>query len=866
MNNHKEQQQQDSVSITHVYAIADLTMDEALPTPTQDTHTRASPPPPPPPPPTHHTPAKAKTQLPKRKLRERKTVQIKPFTVDSSYYNSLVDHIVTSAPRPEEERRALQSYNRLHKKHITIKDKYEEESEAESEAKDEAYEAEEEYRKEERSYKETEKDQVMYVEDSDPDTSYHLEDIHSSQNSPQKNSPQNTSFSSFDCPLLPDNRPTPKLPTTITYKRKGRNKHGKAIRIPLASLSSILPSFQESSFHSSPMHENSSSQNSHSQFEYNFSQPLTPYEENEEEYSQIPLNRSGHRRRKRIVIPDSDQEDTTSSEESGSDIFAFPSHPIHQPLKSIRMHTQTTSEKTQDEIPEEPSSLVLGSVREGIHRKLYKKQTLNASSSSSGKQDGFVVEDDATLNDKEARIKLPTLDELRHRKKFMRGILPLSFAKVFGQELEEEKNLRAMYGGRLNAPEPKENKVTPKPILQQQNDPSLSLDRKTAAATFNDMQMLFSDSSETDDGMEDSTLEDAGDVVEGISQRPKYSSTHPSNEPSNHPPRQRLRILEELERDMMLSEASHRNFMALEASQGGFQSQRLSLKRKRKEKTSNKSQKTSKHTIPLPSASCSNKKRERERMTVLSAQIHSIHIHDLMCKVETTSLEEKNKIDMHSTALSLKSYTTEPWATVFHRKLKEEETLEETFSSLEKSFWQVFQHMARAWHGSDVYTDTASLSECIHFYKCISLCLGEWVPRMERQKQEKALVFFRTQIECLCYRIFKLSGSGLRENMEEDLLVRFVSGAWKPLILLLLFTLDWLFCLSQLESFPTAHESVNSETCARHLLWILFVLGPEKTLVQIDEVLPSSTNPTTVNAWIHWAPKVYLDMQEDALK
>ncbi|KAI9031676.1 hypothetical protein CLU79DRAFT_729592 [Phycomyces nitens] len=758
-----------------------------------------------------------------RSFRKRSNIQKHPYTVDSARYNSIVDKIISTATRAEEERRVLQSYEHIPKRQRTKESRYEGyySSGEDFNYVDDGNDMEED--EEAQSSAEDLCSEYDTIEDTmDSNVSQEFNRAPSEEVQTNLDQEFNDEFS-FEQSLKESQRlflPPRSIPTSktqhrplVTYQRKNKKGlHSNKTKPSASTLSSLVSqpkvaskpsyrssqSFDPSQNYGSPI-DNWESNDAGSISTHKISEAaevnLQEDDEMHDSYGQLQLNYTRRKKNRYLALEDSDEE--SELESSVEDIFEFPDnyeaftkrHSSRKEPKDseIYVSSQESREPSPEPVRKYPGK-ASNVAAEGSTSSLNKaaKSKYRSLERKISPEDSFIVPDEQYTVTQ--RVKLPTIDDLQNNKKFIRGVLPMSFQKVYSNELRKEKHLQKSLGNQRVATKSKRTQKKP-----------ARTDKKSIQTYYSDEDMADTEDSVRSDLPKNpvnesgtSTLSFQRDVVQ------IYSDSEdelPSTRNHNAERMNSLPLSSRIERDIRSSYVSN--------SESRPQSSRR------------KNPKPKKKTIPyvkpvevLPSENTQPYRRIREptpRYNRISINFKIEPFKEHSCLESTVFLKRRTLASMPNDEMDIDDpynwvcLPRIPSAT-FGKDTGGEQTIEDALSIVQTLFWECFKHMSSPWHRNGVFNEEETMPKCIEFFKYVTFCLTRWIPSLQtNEEREISARFFRKNIEALTSRIMKLSGNDFyADNIRIDQVIR-DSGVWKQLVVLLLFTLDWLLCLEELD-------------------------------------------------------------------
>lgn len=181
------------------------------------------------------------------------------------------------------------------------------------------------------------------------------------------------------------------------------------------------------------------------------------------------------------------------------------------------------------------------------------------------------------------------------------------------------------------------------------------------------------------------------------------------------------------------------------------------------------------------------------------------------------------------------------FATVFGRNVDLTDAGSHVSKKFKPLFMLAFKHLANLFDELGPVPEDATM---LAFYDFVSWSLHTWLPTLRGRELRLARAFFAKEIECLCERMLVMSNFKDRPPTDNK-------SRTKLLITLLLYTMDWSYCLDRA---PGGSMEMNSwcrkELCAKRLLWILFWMGPDQADIDQKIVHIHAENALVVEAWV----------------
>ncbi|KAF7722755.1 hypothetical protein EC973_002709 [Apophysomyces ossiformis] len=810
-----------------------------------------------------------------RSLRQRRDIQLRPFTIESAQYRSLLGRKALDAMLAESEIPTQ-----------TTNGKYDE---GEGSDDDTTYEFQ----------PETQEIDTPSLETS---LSSDIFDISSTFRPTSHNPSKPKKARAFlDNPSTSTRSRSTTHNITRVYGRKGKSR-----RIEPTAAAPLLSSFEQPqprAFHAAALSGlNDSSADSHS----------------EEEEDLATSSRS--KKRKRKIVADSDEEDGADEPKQAAivieddpwdgiadNVFDFPDDPSDDD-KEVEATRPSSIGRSQ--LPSRPGNLI---------EKLKDKagNTTDHTGPEGNKEDAFVVPDDG-FDPNDAARKRVTLDELRKRKKALKGILPLSFSKVFSNQLQEEEQYR----------EQRRKKATESSRQQGQRITHSSENQtKTGELTEKDVFSAFREESSESSDDEVMIIPSPTYIQPKITdmwnwEEPQEKSSDLRSNSREHGVKPKQKQKEGNARPRSRVESQSRSGCGSKAGNGST--------RKSATRTGGKS----KTTTGSRRTKASNSLRSREYNPYMSRQMmwdwsdvedesppagrlpvkDASHPRNQM--IWTADDSDGDYDELPTTAEPIANVSSSINPIVWHVDRSEEEEalhrrrllpavrfeqnelkrgtrladgiyiqkgylgqlleqcpprlMDRFFSfpfqlfsgwvqlngcsviqcqkEMECVFTQAFQYLANFWDDLSAATEKGS-RDIQTFYSFVSACLTQWIPTVLEKERRELIELFRAEIARLCGRILVMSDGA---NDQLNPLETELPPKWKSLVELLLYSLDWSCRLQLLDPVESGHRW-SVEHCARQLMWLLLWIGPQQAQVhntEKEDMIVESKHPVVVEAWI----------------
>ncbi|KAL0084826.1 hypothetical protein J3Q64DRAFT_1744253 [Phycomyces blakesleeanus] len=767
-----------------------------------------------------------------RSLRKRSNIQKHPYTIDSATYNSIVDKIIATAPSADAERRVLQSYEQNPKRQRTRESRYESDSSNEDfNCADDVDGMEEDEEIQSGPYDLCSEDDT--IEDN-MDLSIPEEPHRTSSKEIQKylHQPSDDEFSlersleESQTLLLPNSRlkQPSQAPARALITYQGKKKKNKNKNSGIGSRKNRPSTFMQNSVVSVPKNTtqlfSTSSQSLSSSTKYSISAnvPVIAHgdiidiseddetielssQEDDEIYGspgQLQLNRTRRMKNRYIALEDSDNE---LEEASVEDVFEFPEDYDQFTKRSYRrkalrddeidVFSQESRESSPNSLTDYSEKGLCGVDEENIAftSRAFKTKPRRAERNKSP-EDSFIVPDEQYMSAQ--RVKAPTIDDLQNKKKFTRGVLPLSFQKVYSNEIENEKYRQKPQTYQKTIPKAKSSHKKPIPIQDSDEDMSSTEEsvKSNILSGSNNGSNKFVLSSKGNDLYLLSDSEDESPLL----------TTHSSNSGMSTFP-----TTSQMEKDIQ---------SAYLFSKSVSQPQRVRRKKPGQKKKTIPYKKPA-ETIPTNNILPYRRRREPEpQYTRLSIEFnieplenHSRLDNTIFLKkrfFESIPVDDEMDVDSPYNSVCLPCIPT----ATFGKDTGGKQTIDDALSVIRTLFWDCFKCMSSPWDIDGVFNEDDIMPKCTEFFNYVTFCLTDWIPSLKTEEDRtKSAKFFRKNIEALSVRIMKLSGDDFYADditIAQEILE---SGVWKQLVTLLLFTLDWLIYLETLD--PQGSEDFN---------------------------------------------------------
>lgn len=198
---------------------------------------------------------------------------------------------------------------------------------------------------------------------------------------------------------------------------------------------------------------------------------------------------------------------------------------------------------------------------------------------------------------------------------------------------------------------------------------------------------------------------------------------------------------------------------------------------------------------------------------------------------------------MDGKKLKNSAMSTTTSVTIFGKTVDMNENAAQITKKTRPLFRLAFKHLANVFDELGPLPDDA---EIVTFYDFVSWLLHTWAPTLQGKEELKLVrAFFASEIEWLCERLLHLANFKDRPPTDDSLRTQL-------LIKLLMYTLDWSFCLDRLYA-PDGMEQdawCHKELCAKRLLWMLFWMGPDEVDINQEIVRMTARNALVAEAWL----------------
>ncbi|KAG0165157.1 hypothetical protein DFQ28_009200 [Apophysomyces sp. BC1034] len=594
------------------------------------------------------------------------------------------------------------------------------------------------------------------------------------------------------------------------------------------------------------------------------------------------------KKRKRNIVADSD--------EDGSDEF----------VKASAADRGSLSENVEDdvfELPEETNDnrgeifkyRIPNSPPKRKSESLIEKLAVTASTSTAHQsigEDAFVVSDDG-FNQNEAAHKRVTLDELRKRKKALKGILPLSFSKVFSNQLQEEEHFREQQRKRpAESSRHDAAKVTRTLTARaEKTGPNEGTSRTESAETdvFSAFRGEESSGSSTEEEIQSSTdyIEPSTNYTQRTiramwdwDESKKSSRTQPNvQSPRKRPPQKRRgdqgrgrgrskTVVPSFKRPREYQ--SHpRNQMTWDWSESEDDSpparpQRQDLLHPRNQMIWDVDESEDEAPpVMQPTKDLSHIISPIVWHVDQSEEDAALHRRRLLAPIRfemnqiklgtqlqdgvyiqrgylAQLLQHTSSLDM-SPLISTKQRLFSSWILL-------DGVSADYRGAIECLFSQAFQYLANFWDG---LLETSPEDGNIQtFYEFVSACLTQWIPSLPDDEQREAISLFRAEISRLCGRILVMSNMNNTDEQLNSPEIEVLSK-WRSLVALLLYSLDWSCRLHRLDPVESGNRW-SVENCAKQLMWLLLWIGPQKAQIHAGgDSITETYHPVVVESWVY---------------
>ncbi|KAI8393449.1 uncharacterized protein BYT42DRAFT_609243 [Radiomyces spectabilis] len=532
--------------------------------------------------------------------------------------------------------------------------------------------------------------------------------------------------------------------------------------------------------------------NSHSSLGRNHPRSHSPDSSDNDTPPYIAVRR--HPKKRRILIEDSDDEMTMSpSSHSVQDQEFSDAENPHR--------NRVTESLTENDIFDLPSEISSSATSRPARNQLRRKQPVDDTS--------YIVADPG-YDDANHRHRNTTLEEVRQHKTALRGILPLSFAKVFKDQLQEEAQSKRT----------RPRKVSPSSSSSVQNQALRKQHR----------------SMDGDQG-QSSHYRSLANAEESLRSRrvdssPSFGTDRRSSSPTSHDVFDDVFVMDPVEPRHELESLDNPvpEFAESIALQPVPEKQ-LSLTFGFVPHTSTK--------YPSHSAYF---KRDLSSSLGTEARLKS---GNPPFAIPTTPI-------IHE---SYKCYR------IFSLHFLLEECTPEQCPSLQTCFRKAFQYFDKSWRSNasvpshslyDQNTiESLHYSQCIEFFAFVSKCLTFVTHRMEKDQQRSMLQFFCKEIVCLCSRAVILAN--VKDPTQPPRLHWTQEGVlgypWRMLLLLLTYAVDWCFRIQLVDAdLLTSEWTVTM--CLRRLVGLLYCIGPDHAMDGFSESPILPRNSIISEAWM----------------